>query len=303
MKKLNYVKFILDVCMAILFTLLFKKMLFGMKFHEIAGLVIGGGVLVHCALNFKWIKAITKKLFNKNMALRTRMMYLLDLLLLIDVAVIILSGIFISKVVFPNLRLESIPSLKGIHISASYILLMIIGIHLGLHWNWVMSIFKKIFKIPQNKIINYISKALAILVLLFGIYSLNSVGYFSRISFNSFNQSEGVKGIEFNQDENKQIEGQEIENKELSSNDSTDIKSKEGRSKEEGNRNKSEFKGEKPEGGDGVSENFRGGKEEGSSNILSVISLNLGIISVFTIITYYLEKLLKKLNLFNKKSK
>lgn len=300
MKKLNYVKFILDVCMAILFTLLFKKMLFGMKFHEIAGLVIGGVVLVHCALNFKWIKAITKKLFNKNMALRTRMMYLLDLLLLIDVAVIILSGIFISKVVFPNLRLESIPSLKGIHISASYILLMIIGIHLGLHWNWVMSIFKKIFKIPQNNIITYISRALAILVLLFGIYSLNSVGYFSRISFNSFTKIEGGKGIEFNQDENKQMEGQEIENKELAS---SDIKSKEGRSKEEGNRNKSEFKGEKPEAKDETSGNFRGGKEEGSSNILSVISLNLGIISVFTIITYYLEKLLKKLSLFNKKSK
>lgn len=300
MKKLNYVKFSLDILMAILFTLLFKKMLFGIKFHEIAGLAIGGVVLVHCILNSKWIKAITIKLFSEKITIRTRIVYLLDLLLLIDVAVIILSGIFISKVVFPNLRLESIPSLKGIHISASYIILMIIGIHLGLHWNWVMSIFKKIFKIPQNKILTYLSKALAVLVLLFGLYSLNSVGYFSRISFNSFTKIEGGKGIEFNQDKNKQIEGQEIENKEL---DSSDIKSKEGRSKEEGNRSKSEFKGEKPENGEGTSENFRGGKEEGSSNILSVISLNLGIIVVFTIITYYLEKLLKNLKLFSKKSK
>lgn len=272
--------------MAILFTLLFKKMLFGIKFHEIAGLVIGGVVLVHCILNSKWIKAITVKLFSKKITIRTRIMYLLDLLLLIDVVVIILSGIFISKVLFTFLRLQGIPSLKGIHISASYILLMIIGIHLGLHWNWVMSIFKKIFKIPQKKIITYISRGLAVLVLLFGIYSINSVGYFSRISISSFNKVEGGKGAEFNQGENREgEEGRDIENKEL---DSSDIKPK-----EEGNKDRSEFKGEKPGAKGEGGETFRGGKGEGSANIFSVIFINLGVISVFTIITYYLEKIIK----------
>lgn len=290
MKKINYVKFSLDILMAILFTLLFKKMLFGIKFHEIVGLVIGGVVLVHCILNSKWIKAITVKLFSEKITIRTRIMYLLDLLLLIDVAVIILSGIFISKVLFPYLRLQGIPSLQGIHILASYILLMIIGIHLGLHWNWVMSTFKKIFKIPQKKLITYISRGLAVLVLLFGIYSINSVGYFSRISLSSFNKVEDGKGVEFNQGENREGEGQDIENKELGSND---IKPKEEGNKEEGNRNKSEFKGEKPGAkGEGL-ENFRGGKGEGSANIFSEIFLNLGVIAVFTIITYYLEKIIK----------
>lgn len=148
-------------------------MLFGIKFHEIAGLVIGAVVLIHCLINFKWIKSVTLKLFNKNMATRTRIVYLLDLLLLIDVVVIILSGIFISKVIFPNLRLTGITSLKGIHIFASYLSLAIIGIHLGLHWNWVMIVFKKIFNIPQKKVFTYIARLLVIIVVLFGVYSFN----------------------------------------------------------------------------------------------------------------------------------
>lgn len=260
MKKLNYVKFLIDLIMVLVFTLLFNKMAIGIKLHEIIGLVIGGVVLIHCGLNFKWIKSVTLKFFNKNISIKTRIGYILDVILLINILVIIISGIFISKVVFSGLRLSSIPFFKMIHIPASYFILMIIGIHLGLHWNWAMLVFKKIFKIPEKKIFTYISKLIVMLVLLFGIYSFNSVGYISKISFRSSHRIENSMVKDFNNNENKKAMQNNI------------------------SKGKGKFEEGNAKGKDG---------EKGNTNIFRVISLHLGVISLFSIITYYLEKLIR----------
>lgn len=273
MKKINYIKFSLDLIMALIFTLLFNKRIFGMSFHEIAGLVIGAIFLVHCGLNWKWIKGITLKFFNGKIPMKTRIGYILDIILLISIAVIIISGAFISKVVFVNLGLIHIQSFKVIHIFASYLSLMLIGIHLGLHWNWVMITFKKIFKIPQKKIFYYISKVMVVLVLAFGIYSFNSVGYISKLSINSAPKMENRDKGQF-----KQSEGV----------DSNNVK--EGKtSKDLQNGSNSNNKG------DNYLENYpkNAGNKNGETNISSIlnaITLHLGVISVFSIVVYYLDK-------------
>lgn len=317
MKKINYVKLIIDLAMLITFTLFFKAKLLGLAFHEIAGLVIGGVVLLHCGLNFKWIKAITSKLFSKDMKLRTRIIYILDVALLIDVLAIIISGLSISKIVCPWLRLDWLPNLKGVHIFASYLILMIIGIHLGLHWKWVMNTFKKIFNIKENKILIYISRGLAIIILAFGIYSFNSTSYLSRLSIISMNKEGMRPNIEFNKGE----EGVEFdqENDEFNSNDTNELssnidKKEDSKGSFEGERDKNsskgeDFKGNKP---DSNNRDFNGNKStqngegfngkpmggdfhmEGNSSILNVVTSYLGIISVFTIITYYLDKIINR---------
>ena len=273
MKKINYIKFLIDIIMVLIFTLLFNKRIFVMSFHEIAGLAIGAVFLVHCGLNWKWIKGITLKFFNKNMTIKTRILYILDIILLINIAVIIISGVFISKVVFVNLGLIHISYFKIIHIFAAYLSLMIIGIHLGLHWNWVIMIFKKIFKIPQKNIISYLSKVIVLLVLVFGIYCFNSVGYMSKITINSTpkteNRSEGEIKENEKRDFNYKNEGKSLDN--TQEDESSNIKE----NKNVGNSSKDFDKNK--------------GKD---TSILKVITSNLGIISVFSIIAYYLEKLI-----------
>lgn len=304
MKKINYIKFIIDLAMLITFTLFFKAKLLGLAFHEIAGLVIGGVVLVHCGLNFKWIKAITLKLFNKDIKLRTRIIYILDVALLIDVLAIIISGISISKVVFRGLSLDWLPNLKGVHIFASYLILMIIGIHLGLHWKWVMNTFKKILNIKEKRILTYIARVLVIIILAFGIYSLKSTSYLSRLSIVSMNK-EGMKpNVEFN----KEKEDLEFNNDNTeSNNNNTNELSSDTNKKEDSN---GKFEGQRDKNSSKV-EGFNGDKSKqnggfngkpiegdfgigGNSGILNVITSYLGVISVFTIITYYLEKIINR---------
>lgn len=182
MKKINYTKLILDLVLGIVFALLFNhRVLGGLNFHEIAGLAIGFAVLIHLLLNAKWIKNVTFLIFSKRISMRTRIGYILNVFLFLDFAIIIISGIFISKVLFPSFNIQNNFFNQRTHVAASYIALGLIGIHVGLHWHWVISVFKKIFKIGETKrAVGYAAKVIAILVLAFGIYNMVSVGYFQR---------------------------------------------------------------------------------------------------------------------------
>lgn len=183
MKKI-YWKFVLDVILGIIFALLFNhRILGGLSFHETAGLAVGFAVIFHILLNFRWIKNTTRSIFSKKLNARTRIGYFLNLLLLADLVIIIISGIFISKVLFPAFPLQSNFFNPSTHIAASYLILALIGIHLGLHWRWVMNLFKKIFRIKKvGNVAKYAIRIMAALVFAIGLYYAASVSYFQTVA-------------------------------------------------------------------------------------------------------------------------
>lgn len=290
MKIKNFIKFTLDLLMGIVFALLFNKnVLGGMNFHEIAGLAIGFAVLVHLLLNWKWIKNVTLSIFNKKIALKTRIGYILNILLFLDMAVIIVSGILISKVIFPSLRMQSSFFNRGTHVAASYIALAIIGVHLGLHWKWVMNVVKKLINIKaENKITGCITKVSAAVVLVFGIYSMisvnyisNSMGIFTSGSPRSFEQrGDSRQGFQFQQP--TQNNNGTADSKQQGGNNGNGTL----QNSQDGRTGRPDF----PGGGKGMME----GKGRGSVSIPSLLATNLSIMGVFTILTYYIEKLLIK---------
>ncbi|MBB2479622.1 cytochrome b/b6 domain-containing protein [Bacillus sp. APMAM] len=146
MKK-NYVKITLDFLMALTFALLMDpKVLSGLPFHEIAGLIFGVAILTHIALNFRWVKNTTVKIFDPKLPFKTRLSYLLNILLLISMSTIIITGIFISRVVFPGLAINSNHMIRGLHNLAANGTLVLVGCHLGVHWQWIKGVCRKIFK-------------------------------------------------------------------------------------------------------------------------------------------------------------
>jgi hypothetical protein len=264
MKKINYIKIILDLLMSLVFVLLFnKRAVAGLQFHEIAGLTLGLAFIIHIIINFKWVKQITYKFFKSKINLKTRIGYIIDLLLLIDMMFIIGTGIAISQALFPGVFSGSAVS-KILHTSLSYIALLLIGIHIGLHWGWVMNIFKNTLKISgRNKASKIITAVLAISIFAFGSYNVYSSGYFAKaVPITSSYQQPPRDRIP----SDSQISGNNMPS-------STDG---------------ANFKG--PNGG----EKARGDmKDAGSSDIFSIIYKNLSIISFFSIITFYIEKIFK----------
>jgi hypothetical protein len=150
--KKNYTKIVLDLMMAITFVLLMNpRVLNGLPFHEIAGLVIGVAILAHIGLNYKWVINTTKKIFDSKLPKKTRFGYLLNVLLLISMATVIITGILISRVVLPSLAIQGNHSIRGIHSFFADATLALVGLHVGLHWQWIMSICKKAFKSKEGK--------------------------------------------------------------------------------------------------------------------------------------------------------
>ncbi|WP_026567396.1 DUF4405 domain-containing protein [Bacillus sp. UNC41MFS5] len=152
MKK-NFTKIILDLMLAITFVLLMNPRVFdGLPFHEIAGLIIGVAILFHIGLNYRWVVTTTKKILDPKLPKKTRFSFLLNILLLISMAAVIVTGILISRVVLPGLAIEGNHTIRELHGFSADATLALVGLHVGVHWQWVMSICKRAFKSKEGKI-------------------------------------------------------------------------------------------------------------------------------------------------------
>ncbi len=169
MKK-NWIKLALDIVMAIGLFTLFSVAAVGLTFHEIFGLVLFGMFMIHLLLNTKWIVSFTRKFFSKQVPFKVRLGYVLDVLLLISFLIIILSGITMSKAVFPDL-FEEVEIFKTAHYFFSALALLLVGIHTGLHWPFIKAMFKRIVSIPKFAIKPLASVAL-ISTVVFGVFGL-----------------------------------------------------------------------------------------------------------------------------------
>ena len=98
-----------------------------------------------------------------------------------------------SKVLFAGI-LNVHLNVSGLHKSVSYIALMLIGVHIGLSWNRVVSIMKKLLKIQNKKALRAIATACALIVFAVGSYNIVSSGYVSKVASSVSGYSETGNG-------------------------------------------------------------------------------------------------------------
>ena len=170
------VKIILDIIMAISLLMLYQKMTISMSFHEIAGLVLFGLFLIHNLLNWKWIKSVTKKLFKKTTGFRLRISWIINALLFVSMAGIIITGLMISKTLPINFGKWFGAQQWHYFLAAMTIILM--GIHLGLHWFFIKGITCKISFLPK-KLSRTIGIFFLVVALVWGSFSIVT-GSFTR---------------------------------------------------------------------------------------------------------------------------
>lgn len=276
MKKVNYLKFALDLIIAIVFALLFNpRVLGGLTFHETAGIAIGVAILMHILLNVRWVKNVTLKILDNKLPPKVRFGYLLNILLLIFMAVTIVTGIFISRVLFPNISVGDPREMRHLHTMVSYLTLMLVGVHLGIHWQWVMNVSKKMFMLKGRKPrIGAIAAAIIVIGLLYGGYQW-------------YNQKMQA------QQEAYYSQQMQFNNRGQGGDNSQTAFTSSGFSSNEGSQN---FQGQANGGfGDGFGRDG-GFRESRGGNPLSVILTYFVIMGVIIVPTYYVDK-----QLFRKK--
>ena len=144
-------KLVLDLILAVTFVLLLNThILNGLTFHEIAGVAIGLLFAAHLALNWRWVVATTGMMVRKGLPGKIRFGYWLNVLLLVAMGVIIVSGVFISRVLVPGLWRNHPHWVQGTHITLSFLILAVVGIHVGLHWNWISTTVRRVMGAPPS---------------------------------------------------------------------------------------------------------------------------------------------------------
>ena len=173
MKK-NVIKMILDIIMIVILAMLYNSHVAALSFHEIAGLGVFGLFIIHCILNLKWITGISKRFFSKSLAPKVRIGYIVNLLLAVTFIFIIISGICTSQVLFPSNSHGSV--WRGIHHFCGAISIILVGIHVGLHWTFISSMFKKVVPMKDG-FRKIVARILLVMVLSLGIYSITTSSF------------------------------------------------------------------------------------------------------------------------------
>ncbi len=138
MKK-NTIKIILDIIMLIAFIFLMEPWATGLYLHEWAGLLICAVFVIHLVLNWIWIKVTTGS-FLRKIPSRNRLKYILNWLILAGFTLVVYSGMKIAKLVdFSWLGMEgTFRFWRFGHTSFSFITLVLLAVHLGLNWQWIV---------------------------------------------------------------------------------------------------------------------------------------------------------------------
>ena len=148
-------KLALDMALFVAFLITMDPESSGIPVHEwLATAMLAAGT-VHLLLNWNWIVQVTRRFLGKVNA-QSRINYILNWLLFIDGTVIMLSGFMISEAVLPSLGI-SLPRnfvWRSLHDISAHLFLALLGLHIALHWNWIVDAFKRHVFRPVGRIVS-----------------------------------------------------------------------------------------------------------------------------------------------------
>lgn len=152
MSKTNRTKLLLDLGAFAAFLVVMDPRSSGIAIHEWLAAALGGTIIVHLLLNWNWLVEMTKRVFTKSLN-GARTNYILNWLLFMDGILIMISGIMISESLVPALGL-SLPqdfAWGSLHDLSANISLLLMGIHITLHWSWIVNTFKRLLGLNTPK--------------------------------------------------------------------------------------------------------------------------------------------------------
>ena len=144
--NINKLNLFLDMAIVLIFVTEMEVHFTGVHYHELLGLTIAAIFAVHITLHWSWVVGVTKQVFRHLFSANsTRFKYVLNLALLIDMAVCIVTGIMISRTLGLNFAFsQQIASLShSVHTFTADLSLLIVGLHIAVSWEWIVTNAKK----------------------------------------------------------------------------------------------------------------------------------------------------------------
>ena len=147
----NTVNLIVDSVIFIAFRVAMAPRFSGLAIHEWLGIAFGAGIITHLLLHWQWLVEVTKRFFGKAQW-SARINYILNSLLFVDVTIIIFTGLMISESALPQLGITLAHSggWRMLHTLSANLFLVLTGLHIALHWQWIAGMVKRLFKTSRR---------------------------------------------------------------------------------------------------------------------------------------------------------
>lgn len=155
-KRINTTRIdlVLDTVIFVAFLIATAPRFSGLAVHEWLGIAFGAAIVTHLLLHWRWIVETTRRVFRKLPA-PTRINHVLNILLFVDITILTFSGLIISRVALPALGITPQGAMpwRVLHVWTTDIGVLIIGLHVALHWSWVVSAVKRYILSPALSLV------------------------------------------------------------------------------------------------------------------------------------------------------
>lgn len=133
-------RFIVDIVMTVILMFLMTYELIGETFHEVLGVCMVLLFLTHHLLNRSWTKHLFQGRYTPFRIVQTALV----LLLLLGMTGSAVSGVILSKHLFSALSIRQGRSwARTLHMLCGYWNFVLMSLHLGLHWNQMLTVAKR----------------------------------------------------------------------------------------------------------------------------------------------------------------
>jgi hypothetical protein len=138
------VDFWFDAVLLLGYTLAYSYGFTGIAIHEWLGIGLGLALLIHITLHWDWVIRETRKLFSPRG--HDKVIWVVNLALLLAMTLCVLSGILISRVALPDLGINILggPFWNRLHILTAEVTLGLVPVHVALRWRWIVRVGRRL---------------------------------------------------------------------------------------------------------------------------------------------------------------
>lgn len=166
MNRNKLIKLVIDFVMIVLMLVEMAYRFTGDMLHELVGISLFVLFIVHNVLNRRWYQTI----FRGKMNLRRILNITVNLLLLVMMIVLMISAIPISRTIFVFIPIHNGLTARQIHTLAAYWGLILIAIHLGMHWGMLIGGVRKMTGITgMSRISTIVLRVFVVLIVAHGV--------------------------------------------------------------------------------------------------------------------------------------
>lgn len=161
-------KLAIDLIMTVFILVAMASHLTGTTIHELLGITLFILFVIHNILNWGWYKSLLKGRYNTIRIFHCAV----NLLLLIMMLALLISGAMLSRTVFAFMDLNGGLFARKLHMLFTYWSFILISVHLGIHWGIIMDAVRKMAEITSaNHSRTLALQIIAVLIAIYGVYA------------------------------------------------------------------------------------------------------------------------------------